>query len=421
MRDKNQISCHTKMAVIGLGYVGLPFAILAGQKGVSVLGIDNSEEKVANLRQGHSYIPFVPEGALRALLTKDMVQFSTDYDELGSCDVIVICVPTPLTRERRPDYSYLIRAVRKIAKVLRRGQLVVVESTVAPGTTTNLVFPLLEASGLVGGTDYFLAHSPERIDPGNTDFGIADIPKLVAGLTSSCRTLACRFYQQLGLQVVSVSTLAVAELAKLLENTYRDVNIALINEMAQVCRVNQINIWEVIAAAATKPFGFQPFYPGPGVGGHCVPVDSVYYATWARDSGVSAKLAEHARAVNNGVPQYVTEIITDSLPQKKDILDCKIMVLGVTYKKNSNDVRESPVIKIIELLIEAGAQVMFHDPNVSKISVNDLVLCCTSLEEEIIRNLDCVVLAVAHSTFDFTWIQRVSPVIVDLTNTLQNK
>ena len=420
MQMQSQFLNSRKLGVIGLGYVGLPLAILAGQKEFTVLGIDNDEDKVASLRQGKSYITHTQNKELQNLLNNRFIQFITDYGGLTHCEVIVVCVPTPLTRDKKPDYSYLICAVREIAAVLRRGQLVIIESTVAPQATKEIILPILEATGLIGGIDFYIAHSPERIDPGNKDFGVADIPKLVAGLTPACRALACSFYQQLGLTVVPVSALAVAELAKLLENTYRDVNIAFINEMAQVCRANNIDIWEVIAAATTKPFGFQPFYPGPGVGGHCVPVDSVYYATWARSSGTPAKLAEYARVVNDAVPQYVSSMIVDSLPQGIDMSASKIMVLGVTYKKDSNDVRESPVIKLIELLTEEGAQVSFHDPFVAQIRVKDKVLSGTVLEEAIIAKHHCIVLAVPHSTYNFSWIHRVSPSIVDLTNTLES-
>jgi len=406
-----------KIGVVGLGYVGLPLAILAGIKGYDVLGIDLDKKKVASLLSGSSYVSDVSDQDLQALLCTGNIRIQSEYSELLSCDVIVICVPTPLTAENKPDYSSLIGAVKGITAVLRQGQLVILESTVAPGVTESTVLPLLEAGGQIGGKDFFLAYSPERIDPGNKSCGLQNTAKLVAGLTDRCLFLAQQMYQALGIEVISVRTLAIAEMAKLLENTYRDINIAFINELAQVCHACEINIWEVIDAAATKPFGFQMFYPGPGVGGHCIPVDSVYYSCWARANGVPAKLAEHARLVNDAMPKYLAGRISEILQSKgKSLAGSNILVLGVTYKQNIADLRESPSIELISELRRRGCNVSFYDPYVSEISLSSARLERVYLDEQTVVRQDCVVLAVAHSTYNLAWLYDFSPLIFDLTN-----
>lgn len=408
-----------KIGVIGLGYVGLPLLLLATYKGYSVLGIDLDKEKIASLENGKSYSPDITDNELQTIFAKGLIKVSTDYSLLPSCDVIVVCVPTPLSSDRKPDYSHLVRAVNEIADRLRQGQLIIVESTVAPGTTDTMVRPHLQSGGLKAGTDFFLSYSPERIDPGNKEFKLNTIPKLVAGFTPTCQLLARKFYDSLGLATVPVRTLATAEMAKLLENTYRDVNIALVNEMAQACHATSINIWEVINAAATKPFGFQAFYPGPGVGGHCVPVDSVYYTSWARENGTPAKLAELARNVNAAMPQYVTDIIKKTLTASdKTIRGSKILVLGVSYKKDTHDVRESSVIKLIEQLLTEGAEVNFNDPLVENIHINSAKLQRISLDINSISQQDCVILAMAHSAYNLSWLYSISPAIIDLTNAM---
>ena len=408
-----------KIGVVGLGYVGLPLVILAGVRGCYVCGIDQDEGRIANLIEGKSYISDIPDKDVQLLLDNGLLRASTDYSELSSCDVIVVCVPTPLTDDKKPDYTYLLSAARNIAAVLHPGQLVIIESTVAPGTTATEILPLLETNGLTAGKDFHLSYSPERIDPGNKQYRLNNIPKLVAGLTPACQALALLFYKVLGLATVPVRTIETAEMAKLLENTYRDVNIALVNEMAIVCHRNALNIWEVIYAASTKPFGFQPFYPGPGVGGHCVPVDSVYYAFWARESGIPAELAEHARRVNSYMPHYITEMVRDALAAEgKALFESKILVLGVSYKKDVGDMRESSAIKLIEILEAEGAEVNYHDPFIENIQIKQTDKYRVTLNERIISSYDCVILAVAHSYYNPAWLNSLSTVIVDLTNTL---
>jgi UDP-N-acetyl-D-glucosamine dehydrogenase len=397
--------------------VGLPLAILAGLKGHNVLGIDLDKKKVDSLESGNSYISGIADHELQELTAAGKLRVRSDYSQLPDCDVVVVCVPTPLTKGKRPDYSNLETAVSNLAPVLRRGQLVIVESTVAPGTTASTVRPILETTAQKAGIDFFLAYSPERIDPGNKTFKLANTPKLAAGLTPMCQFFAQTFYESLGVTVKTVRTLAIAELAKLLENTYRDINIAFINEMAQVCHSSGIDIWDVIDAAATKPFGFLAFYPGPGVGGHCIPIDSVYYSFWARKNGVPAKLAEHARRINEGMPRYAARLISDVLHSEgKSIKGCKILIMGVTYKKDTSDIRESPAVELIRILKAEGADVNFHDPSIGKLRVDTKILCSVSLEETTVSEQDCVVLTVAHSDYDLSWLYKVSPLIVDLTN-----
>jgi UDP-N-acetyl-D-glucosamine dehydrogenase len=416
---ENMLAFRGTVSVTGLGYVGLPLACLAGYKGFRVRGIDLDRQRVERLRRRTSYIADVPDAELERLLDKRVISFHTDYLQLPDSDIIVVCVPTPLDSGGNPDYSCLEAAVGEISGVLRSGQLVIIESTVAPGTTEKLVLPILEKSGLKAGSDFYLSYSPERLDPGNREYGVANIPKLVSGLTAACRRLAGAFYEQLGLTVVPVASLAAAEMAKLLENTYRDVNIALINEMARVCRAGGINIWQVVDAASTKPFGFQAFYPGPGVGGHCIPVDSVYYTSWARRSGIPASLAEQARLINTTMPEYIKTIITETLAELgKTLPGSKVMVLGVTYKKDIYDIRESPVIKLIGLLLAAGADVVFHDPSVEQIHADGRTVSGVPLEKSVLSGQDCVVLAVNHSVYDLDWVYRCSPLIVDFTNAM---
>lgn len=415
---QTKISHRTALiGVIGLGYVGLPLAVLSGQHGYYVRGIDQDKGRAGSVLAGKSYITDIDDEEILSLVRQNKLQISTDYADLKSCDIIAVCVPTPLTPQYNPDYSYLESAVRGIAAALRRGQLIIVESTVAPGTTSGMILPLLEATGLRVGRDFYLSYSPERIDPGNKNYSLHNIQKLVSGLTSMCQSLASRFYEKLGITAVPVPTVVAAEMAKLLENTYRDINIAFINEMAQVCRRQGIDIWEVIAAASTKPFGFQSFYPGPGVGGHCIPVDSIYYTSWARANGTAAELAEHARRVNAGRPLYIKGIVAETLQAAgKTLFGSKILVLGVTYKKDIADMRESPALKLIDLLREEGADVSFHDPSVEKIRSHSEELQRIGLHEDTLAAQDCVVLAVAHSAYNPAWLYANSRVIVDLAN-----
>ncbi len=416
MSEKN-ITPFSRVGVIGLGYVGLPLSVLAARRGYRVLGIEQNRAKIDSLNRGESYVSGVTGRDLQVLSEKGMLAATESYEELDTCDVIVVCVPTPLNAEGLPDYQCLKAAAQEIAARLRKGQLVIVESTVAPGTTASLFLPLLEARAMLAGYDFFLAYSPERIDPGNREYGLENIPKLVAGFTPTCRRAARSFYKSIGLATVPVRTMETAEMAKLLENTFRDINIALVNEMARICRHNGIDIWEVVEAAATKPFGFQAFYPGPGVGGHCVPVDSIYYTSWARGSGRPAELAEKARLVNAAMPLYAVDVIREALAAEgRHLSGSRILVLGVTYKKDIEDTRESSALKIIELLQEKGSIVSFYDPMTEQVNLNGKTLDSVALSRSTFSAQDCVVLAVHHSAFDLAWIYTNSPLIVDLAN-----
>jgi UDP-N-acetyl-D-glucosamine dehydrogenase len=407
------------VGVVGLGYVGLPLVILVGQKELPVVGIDQDEKRIESIRQGKSYVSDIADYEILALLENGIITVSTDFGKLSSCAVIVVCVPTPLTAGKKPDYSCLINAACSVAAVLSPGQLVIVESTVAPGTTEGIILPILQSGGMKAGSDFFLSYSPERIDPGSREYCLSNIPKLVSGVTPACLNRAQLFYNLLGMTVVPVGTPETAEMAKLLENTYRDVNIALVNEMAQVCRAAGIDIWDVIEAASTKPFGFQAFYPGPGVGGHCVPVDSSYYAFFARENNEPAAFAEHARRVNSAMPQYAAALAREALAAAgKTAAGSRVLVLGAAYKKDVNDARESPVIKLIECLRSEGAEVGYHDPLVEKISTATGEMNSVSLDEITLSGYDCSVLAVAHSTFNLPWLAAHSSMLVDLTGSL---
>lgn len=407
------------VGVVGLGYVGLPLALVCGLKGYRVRGIDNNKQKVKEFHDGKYEIEGVAAEKLKTLLDKEILQIFSDYKIISNCDIIFICVQTPLQTNEIPDYSYLFQAVEGIAAHLHQEQLIIVESTVTPGTTIEDILPRLEAGGLKVGQNFYLAFSPERIDPANVNYNLENIPKLVSGVTQDCRALAEMFYAQIGITTVSVSAPVVAEMAKLLENTYRDVNIAFINEMAEFCRRSGINVWEVIEVASSKPFGFQPFYPGPGVGGHCIPKDSSYYIYLARRQGFPALLAEQARKINALRPSCVVGRLKEALAaQGLELSGAKILFLGVTYKKDVNDIRESPTIKIMEMIIAEGAIVSYHDPYIKNVRVGDLNYFSINLHKEAVAQQDCVVMAVPHSNYNLAWISENSPFIFDFTNAM---
>lgn len=407
------------VGVVGLGYVGLPLAMLCAQKGFRVTGIDSDQAKVIRLQHGKTSMTGVSEETLQALITERKLAVFGNYAILSRCDVIVICVATPLTAGGEPDYTQLFLALEGIASRLRPEQLLIVESTIIPGTTLEVILPRLAAGGMKVGQDFYLVFSPERIDPGNKQYHLENTPKLVAGVTAACRQLGQNFYRSLGIEVVPVSSPTVAEMAKLLENTYRDVNIAFINEMAEVCRSLEIDIWEVISAAATKPFGFQPFYPGIGVGGHCIPKDSAYYLFWARQKGKPAHLAEVARKINAERPLVIAAELKKLLAtRQKGFADSMLLFLGVTYKKDVDDLRESPAVKIMERFVAEGARIAFHDPYIEKLRLGEQLLSRISLDEETLAQYPWTVLTVPHSSYDCTWLQNVCAHFVDVSHTL---
>src|ERR1043165_3774563 len=378
---KRRIRTRTaKTGIIGLGYVGLPLAVEMAKTGFQVTGIDLSQEKVNALNRGVSYIPDVPSQTVESFVAADRLRATQSLAAVAELDTINICVPTPLRKNKDPELSYIIAAVEVIRNHIRAGQLIILESTTYPGTTREVVLPILEESGLKAGSDFFLAYSPGRVDPGNSLFHTQNIPKVVGGITARCAETAVFFYRQYIDNVFSVSSTDCAEMVKLLENTFRSVNIALANEMALPCHSFGINVWEVIEAAKTKPFGFMPFYPGPGLGGHCIPVDP-YYLTWkARMKGCEPRLIELAGHINSQMPAFVVRGIADALnTQRKCLNGAKILALGVAYKRDTNDVRESPALQILAGLDEKGAAIQYTDPYIPSIQINEKTLRSTDL------------------------------------------
>ncbi|HXT53649.1 MAG TPA: nucleotide sugar dehydrogenase [Candidatus Eisenbacteria bacterium] len=419
---KKRIRTRTaKTGIIGLGYVGLPLAVEMAKAGFQVTGIDLSQEKVNALNRGVSYIPDVPSQTVESFVAADRLRATQSLAAVAELDTINICVPTPLRKNKDPELSYIIAAVEVIRNHIRAGQLIILESTTYPGTTREVVLPILEESGLKAGSDFFLAYSPERVDPGNSIFHTQNIPKVVGGITPRCAETAVFFYRQYIDNVFSVSSTDCAEMVKLLENTFRSVNIALANEMALTCHSFGINVWEVIEAAKTKPFGFMPFYPGPGLGGHCIPVDP-YYLTWkARMKGCEPRLIELAGHINSQMPAFVIRGMADALNEKRKCLNgAKVLALGVAYKRDTNDVRESPALQVLLGLQEKGCEICFSDPYVPQITINETNLDSVTLSPELLQSMDLVVVLTDHSKFDYAMIAKFSPLIFDTRNALSD-
>ncbi len=411
-----------RLAVIGLGYVGLPLAVELAQAGFEVHGIDIDEKRVAQLNAGRSYIQDVPTADVRALVRQQRLVATTDFSVLKRCDTVNICVPTPLSKQRDPDVSFIVSAATEVARHLHRGQLVILESTTYPGTTDELVLPMLAESGLVVGKDFFLAFSPERVDPGNPTFNTRNIPKVVGGVTETCTKAAVQLYRQRLEHVVPVTSTQVAEMVKLLENTFRSVNIGLVNELALMCARLKIDVWEVIRAAATKPFGFMPFYPGPGLGGHCIPIDPFYLSWKARASGFEARFIELAGHVNGHMPDYVVDLVGEALNrQGKSVRGSRVLVMGVAYKADIDDVRESPSLDIMEKLRVRGARIDYSDPFVASIKFAGSTLKTVPFTAAQLKRFDCVVIATAHKAIDYSALLRWSRAVVDTRNALAGK
>jgi UDP-N-acetyl-D-glucosamine dehydrogenase len=404
-------------SIIGLGYVGLPLAVELARAGVKVIGFDVNAERVAELNAGRSYIPDVrPEHVAETVKTGHF-RATTSAADLADVDVVDICVPTPLRKTKDPDLSYVVQAVETAAGVLRQGQLVILESTTYPGTTDEVVQPALEAKGLKAGEDFYLAFSPERVDPGNPQYHTRNIPKVVGGVNAASVEAASAFYRIVVDQVIPVSSTRVAEMVKLLENTFRSVNIGLVNELALMCHRMNIDVWEVIEAAKTKPFGFMPFYPGPGLGGHCIPIDPFYLSWKARQSGFEARFIELAGHVNSAMPEYVVSRIGEALnSHRKAINGSRVHVMGVAYKRDVNDLRESPALDIIELLARRGAEVTYTDPYVPSFEHAHLKLCSTDFAR---IPADCGVIVTDHRVFDYPHIVKHFPLLVDTRNALK--
>lgn len=415
---KEKIEKHqAQIGVIGLGYVGLPLAVEKGKVGFSVLGFDINPARVDRVNKADNYIGDVQDEDLKTIVENGYLTATTDFARLGDCDVVIICVPTPLTITRDPDISYIKNSTEKIAQNLRPGQLITLESTTYPGTTEEVILPVLEKTGLKVGQDFFLAFSPERVDPGNKRFTTKNTSKVVGGMTPVCLEIAYALYNQTISNVVPVSSPAAAELTKVFENTYRAVNIALVNELMMLCDRMGIDIWEVVEAAGTKPFGIQTFYPGPGVGGHCIPIDP-FYLTWkAREYDFHTRFIELAGEVNVEVSYYVVNKVTRALnKENKSLKDAKIFVLGVAYKKDIDDLRESPALKIMELLRKQGANITYHDPFIPVIEPHGgstIQLESIELTDEVLADADCVLILTDHSTVDYEQVAAVAKLVID--------
>ncbi len=407
------------VGVIGLGYVGLPLAVEKAKAGYDVIGFDIQEKKVRWVNEGKNYIGDVVDEELAELVKKGKLRATTDFDELRSCDVVAICVPTPIDVHKVPDLSYVINTAEEIAKRLHKDMLVVLESTTYPGTTEEVVLPILEKTGLKVGKDFYLAFSPERVDPGNKIYKTKNTPKVVGGVTPECTRHAAALYENvLEAPVHTVSSPKVAEMTKILENTFRIVNIALINEMAIVASRMGIDIWEVIEAAKTKPFGFMAFYPGPGVGGHCIPIDPFYLTYKAREYDWHTRLIEMAGEINDYMPEYVVERLQDILNEfGKPMKGSKILVLGVTYKGDVADLRHSPALKVIENLEKKKANVIYYDPLVERFELGGKVYERIELSEDLLKNVDGVIITTAHKRgVDYEFVLRYAPFVYDTKN-----
>jgi len=403
-----------KIGIVGLGYVGLPLAVAFSTAGFKVLGIDIQQKRVDAVNRGQSYIADVPAEYLGSVIASNCLQATTDQSSLRNVDAICICVPTPLTKTKDPDLSHVIHESKKVAKYLQPEQLVVLESTTYPGTTRQVVLPILESAKLKCGVDFYLAYSPERVDPGNKKYSIKNTPKIVGGINPESTHVARVLYSKIADTVIPVSSPEVAEMTKIFENVFRSVNIALVNELAQLCHNMNVNVWEVIDAASTKPFGYMPFYPGPGVGGHCIPLDPYYLSNKAREFDFHTRFIELAAEINEHMPHYVVFRIMEALNAVgKSLNRAKVFILGVTYKKDVEDTRESPCLKLIQLLREKGANVSYHDPYVPKLQFPQNSLASTELNKKSLSSADCVVIATDHSCYNIGEVIAQAKLIFD--------
>lgn len=410
---------QAKIGVVGLGYTGLPLCVEFAKSEYEVLGFEIDEKKVNSINKGKSYITDISSDEIQKLVESKKLKATLEKKFFAEMDVIIICVPTPLRKSKEPDISYIINAVQNIFPYLKKNQLIVLESTTYPGTTEEIVLPILEKSGLKVGKDFYLAFSPERVDPGNKKYTIKNTPKIVGGITSNCQKIVKLFYQQAINNVIEVSSTKVAEMVKLWENTFRCVNIGLANEMCLLCNAMDIDVWEVIKGASSKPYGFMPFYPGPGLGGHCIPVDPFYLSWKARIYKFDALFIELAGKINSKMPEYVVTRIADLLNEDgKCIKNSNILILGVSYKENVGDVRESPSFEIIENLIKKGSKIYYNDPYVDKFGSDSFQLKNSILTEQFLKKLDCVVILANHKDYDYEWIVKNTKKIFDTRNAL---
>ncbi|MDQ3322170.1 MAG: nucleotide sugar dehydrogenase [Acidobacteriota bacterium] len=423
---KDKTAC---VGVIGLGYVGLPLIVEFALKGFPTIGFEVDEKKVDELNKGNSHIVDVPSENVRKSLDTNKFEATTDFSKLGKCDVIIICVPTPLRKTKDPDMSYILAAGEQIKKYARRGQLVILESTTYPGTTDEVLQPMIEEAGLKLDEDFLLAFSPERVDPGNPQFQTHNITKVVGGVGKDSTEVSALLYSEIVDNVHAVSSARVAEACKLWENTFRAINIGMANEMAKVCNALGIDSWEVVRAAATKPFGFMPFYPGPGIGGHCIPLDPHYLSWKARQHGFDSQFISLAEQINSGMPKYVVELIRDALnDNQKSVKGAQVLILGVAYKKDIDDMRESPALSIIDLLRAKGADVVYHDPFVPEVHFDHSYtigagdpLFNSDLTDDLMKSSDCVVICTEHSGVDYPRVLKLAPLVVDTRNALSEE
>jgi UDP-N-acetyl-D-glucosamine dehydrogenase len=407
-----------RVGIVGLGYVGLPLAVEFAKAGFEVTGIDISEPKTQRVNAGDSYVGDIPSSTLAPLVAAGKIRATTDFSVVAELDTINICVPTPLRKTKDPDMSFIVSSCQEVARHFHAGMLVILESTTYPGTTDELVLPMLSKSGLQVGADFFLCFSPERVDPGNPRYQTVNIPKVVGGCTPACTEMGRLFYSQALERVVPVKSTQVAEMVKLLENTFRMINIGLVNELAMMCGRMGIDVWEVIDAAATKPFGFMPFYPGPGLGGHCIPIDPFYLSWKTRQAGIEARFIELAGYINGQMPQFVVDKIQNALNDAgKPVKGSRIHVMGVAYKRDIDDMRESPALDVILLLERLGATVAYSDPQVPSLKLDGREL--TASPEEAAADADCVVIVTDHSAFDYQGLVARSRLIVDTRNALK--
>ncbi|REJ77555.1 MAG: nucleotide sugar dehydrogenase [Acidobacteria bacterium] len=415
-----------RIGVIGLGYVGLPLVVEFASEGFRSTGFEVDEKKADAINSGESYIVDVPSESISECVETGKLSATTDFGRISECDVIIICVPTPLRKTKDPDMSYILSAGREICKNMRSGQLIVLESTTYPGTTDEVLLPMFEKAGFKLDKDFFLAFSPERVDPGNPQFQTHNIPKVVGGVSDDSTEMATLLYSQIVETVHPVSSARVAEACKLWENTFRAINIGMANEMAKLCKTLGIDTWEVVKAADTKPFGFMAFYPGPGLGGHCIPLDPHYLSWKARQHGFDSRFISLAEEVNSNMPEYVIELAVDALNEdKKAVNGSKVLVLGVAYKKNIDDVRESPALSVIDLFRAKGAEVVYHDPYVAEVTFDHAYtigdgepLANEELTDELISRSDCVVICTDHTNIDYKKVTALSSLIIDTRNAL---
>lgn len=417
----NVASRNLVAGIMGLGYVGLPLAIEIARAGYRVIGFDVSPTVVDGLNGGVSHIADVDSAVLAPLVDAGLITCTTEMDRLSECDAISVCVPTPLSKTRDPDVSYILAAGEALGSRLRRGQLIILESTTYPGTTRDLLLPMIKERGFTVGEDVFLCFSPERVDPGNDVWHVGNTPKVLGGITPRCLELGRSFYNEVIDQVVTVSSTEAAELTKLLENTFRSVNIALVNEMAQVCDLLGVDVFEVIEAAATKPFGFMKFVPGPGIGGHCIPLDPHYLAWKMKALNYKTRMVELASEINSEMPHYVLDKVQDALnDRRKSIRGSRVLVLGIAYKRDIDDVRESPALDVLRLLASKGAEVSYHDPYVPEVREDETVVSSVELTDEVLASADCIVIATDHQVFDYQRITERAQLIVDTRNATRN-